>query len=195
MRCSVCAGGSVTVDRRISSTSADLAAPPTVVVDETLTCHGPVYLAATEQGLCRITIPGEDLGELFAWLDRRLPAADVVRSPGALEAAASAIQSFLADGEPLPAMPVDLIGTRFQTAVWQAVLRIPYGETRSYAEIARKVGEPLAARAVGAANAVNPLPFVVPCHRVIGADGSIKGFPGGIVTRRALLELEGWRGA
>ena len=167
----------------------------TVLIDETETCHGPIYLAATEQGLCRITVPGEDLGELFAWIERRLPAADVVRSPGALSEAGSAVQSFLAYGEPLPEMSVDLIGTRFQTAVWRAVLRIPYGETRSYAEIAREIGEPLAARAVGAANAVNPLPFVVPCHRVIGADGSIKGFPGGIVTRRALLELEGWRGA
>ena len=167
----------------------------TVLIDETETCHGPIYLAATAQGLCRITVPGEDLGELYAWLDRRLPAADVVRSPGALAEAGSAIQSFLADGEPLPELPVDLIGTRFQTAVWRAVLGIPYGETRSYAEIAREIGEPLAARAVGAANAVNPLTFVVPCHRVIGADGSIKGFPGGIITRRALLELEGWRRA
>jgi methylated-DNA-[protein]-cysteine S-methyltransferase len=88
-----------------------------------------------------------------------------------------------------------LLGTPFQRAVWQAVLEIPYGETRSYADIARSIGHPLASRAVGAANAVNPLPFVVPCHRVIGADGTIKGFPGGRVTRAMLLQLEAGRTA
>lgn len=84
-------------------------------------------------------------------------------------------------------------GTPFQLAVWQALSRIPYGTTTSYAELARMVGRPKAMRAVGAANGQNPIPIVVPCHRVIGADGSLTGFGGGLASKRALLELEGLR--
>ena len=86
-------------------------------------------------------------------------------------------------------------GTRFQLLVWRALADVPYGETTSYAEIAARVGRPGAARAVGRANGTNPIPIVVPCHRVIGADGSLTGYGGGLDAKRALLELEGWRGA
>ncbi|MEZ5963776.1 MAG: methylated-DNA--[protein]-cysteine S-methyltransferase [Planctomycetota bacterium] len=82
-------------------------------------------------------------------------------------------------------------GTPFQLAVWEALRRIPYGTTTSYAELACAVGRPKAVRAVGAANGHNPIPIVVPCHRVIGADGSLTGFGGGLAAKRALLELEG----
>ena len=167
--------------------------PDRVILQDCATPFGPVFLARTEQGLCRVTVPGETLGDLIAWVERRLPAADIAPADGALADDARAIADFLEDGEPLPPLPVHLLGTAFQRAVWRAVLEIPYGETRSYADIARQIGHPLASRAVGAANAVNPLPFVVPCHRVIGADGTIKGFPGGIVTRAMLLDLEGRR--
>ena len=81
-------------------------------------------------------------------------------------------------------------GTAFQREVLDALLTIPYGETRSYADIARQVGRPRAVRAVGAANGRNPLPIVIPCHRVIGRDGSLTGFGGGLDTKRFLLELE-----
>lgn len=81
-------------------------------------------------------------------------------------------------------------GTAFQREVLDALLTIPYGETRSYADIARQVGRPRAVRAVGAANGRNPLPIVIPCHRVIGSDGSLTGFGGGLDTKRFLLELE-----
>jgi len=82
-------------------------------------------------------------------------------------------------------------GTAFQLATWQALTQIPSGQTISYVELARRVGRPTASRAVGAANGANPLPIVVPCHRVIGADGSLTGFGGGLPAKRALLELEG----
>lgn len=164
---------------------------PLVIVDRTETPYGPIYLAATERGLCRVTIPGETFDTLIAWLERRLPAPDIVDSAGALAGEAAAITNFLEEGTPVPPLPVDLVGTPFQRAVWQAVLDIPFGQTRSYVDIAHQIGHPRASRAVGAANAVNPLPFVVPCHRVIGADGTIKGFPGGIITRSMLLKLEG----
>lgn len=81
-------------------------------------------------------------------------------------------------------------GTPFQLAVWNALRTIPYGETRSYGEVAKLVGRPAAVRAVGAANGANPLPIVVPCHRVIGSNGSLTGFGGGLDLKRRLLELE-----
>ncbi|HET7133769.1 MAG TPA: methylated-DNA--[protein]-cysteine S-methyltransferase [Gammaproteobacteria bacterium] len=81
-------------------------------------------------------------------------------------------------------------GTDFQQAVWNALLAIPYGETRSYGEIARAIGQPTAARGVGAANGSNPIALIVPCHRVIGADGSLTGYGGGLPLKRALLAHE-----
>ena len=88
-------------------------------------------------------------------------------------------------------LPLDLRGTDFQKRCWQELLKIPYGETRSYAEIARAIGNPAAVRAVGLANGQNPIAIIVPCHRVIGSDGSLTGYGGGLETKRKLLELEG----
>jgi methylated-DNA-[protein]-cysteine S-methyltransferase len=90
-------------------------------------------------------------------------------------------------------LPLDFDGTGFQRRVWQALLTIPYGETRSYGQIARQIGEPKAVRAVGAANGRNPISIVVPCHRVIGSSGQLTGFAGGLSTKAQLLTLEGAR--
>ena len=87
----------------------------------------------------------------------------------------------------LPLMPK---GTVFQESVWQALTEIPYGETWSYGQLAAKIGKPKASRAVGAANGMNPIPVIIPCHRVIGASGKLTGFGGGIETKQFLLELE-----
>ena len=87
-------------------------------------------------------------------------------------------------------LPLELVGTPFQRRAWRALATIPYGSTISYGEQARRLGHPRAARAVGAANGRNPIPIVLPCHRVIGADGSLTGFGGGLETKRALLEHE-----
>lgn len=89
------------------------------------------------------------------------------------------------------ALPLAPEGTAFQRGVWEALASIAYGETISYAQLAARVGRPSAMRAVGAANGRNPLPIVLPCHRVIGADGALTGFGGGLPTKRFLLELEG----
>ncbi|HXI11900.1 MAG TPA: methylated-DNA--[protein]-cysteine S-methyltransferase [Thermoanaerobaculia bacterium] len=88
-------------------------------------------------------------------------------------------------------LPLSASGTAFQKSVWMALRAIPYAETRSYGDIARVLGRPSACRAVGRANGANPLPIVVPCHRVIGSDGSFTGFAGGLGVKRYLLELEG----
>ena len=90
-------------------------------------------------------------------------------------------------------VPLDFRGTEFQKSVWQALLTIPFGETRSYGEIARQIGKPSACRAVGAANGKNPISIIAPCHRVIGSTGDLTGFGGGLATKARLLEIE--RGA
>jgi methylated-DNA-[protein]-cysteine S-methyltransferase len=88
-------------------------------------------------------------------------------------------------------LPLDLAGTEFQRLCWQELLRIPFGETRSYGELAQRIGRPAAVRAVGQANHNNPIGVIVPCHRVIGANGSLTGYGGGLPMKRVLLELEG----
>jgi methylated-DNA-[protein]-cysteine S-methyltransferase len=92
-------------------------------------------------------------------------------------------------------LELDLVGTQFQRRVWAALQAIPYGETRSYGEIARQIGSPRAFRAVGLANGHNPIGIIVPCHRVIGSNGSLTGYGGGLDRKRALLELEKSRAA
>lgn len=87
-------------------------------------------------------------------------------------------------------VPLDFRGTPFQRSVWNALLTIPYGETRSYGDIARQIGRPTASRAVGAANGRNPISIIAPCHRVIGTGGALTGFAGGLAAKRYLLELE-----
>jgi len=87
-------------------------------------------------------------------------------------------------------MPYDTVGTEFQKKVWQALLTIPFGETRSYQQIAEQIGNPKAVRAVGAANGKNPLSIMAPCHRVIGSNGKLTGFAGGLTVKAFLLELE-----
>jgi methylated-DNA-[protein]-cysteine S-methyltransferase len=90
-------------------------------------------------------------------------------------------------------LPLAPRGTEFQVAVWNALLEIPYGDTISYSELANRIGKPSAMRAVGAANGANPIPVIIPCHRVIGANGSLTGYGGGIERKQWLLALEGRR--
>lgn len=92
-------------------------------------------------------------------------------------------------------VPLAFDGTAFQKAVWQALLTIPFGETRSYGAIARQIGMPNASRAVGAANRMNPISIIAPCHRVVGSNGALTGFAGGLAAKETLLTLEGWRPA
>jgi methylated-DNA-[protein]-cysteine S-methyltransferase len=119
--------------------------------------------------------------------------ADWSPDPGAFGAAVDQLEAYFA-GELMDFdVELDLRGTEFQRRVWKALLTIPFGETRSYGEIAEQIGAPGAARAVGLANGHNPIAIVVPCHRVIGANGSLTGFGGGLDRKRTLLELENQR--
>jgi methylated-DNA-[protein]-cysteine S-methyltransferase len=100
------------------------------------------------------------------------------------------LQSYFAGERKKFEIPLVLEGTDFQKSVWSALQKIPYGETVSYKELAGKVGNPKAVRAVGAANGANPIPIIIPCHRVVGNDGSLTGFGGGLPLKKRLLELE-----
>ncbi len=108
-----------------------------------------------------------------------------------LEASATQLKEYFAGKRHSFDLPLAAAGTDFQRSVWAALAAIPYGELRSYRDIAHSIAKPKAVRAVGAANGRNPLPIVVPCHRVIGSDGSLTGFAGGLEAKTCLLELEG----
>jgi methylated-DNA-[protein]-cysteine S-methyltransferase len=116
--------------------------------------------------------------------------ADWSPDPRAFDAAAEQLTAYFAGELTDFDIELELHGTEFQRRVWQALRTIPYGETRSYGEIAEQIGAPGSARAVGWANGHNPIAIVVPCHRVIGANGSLTGFGGGLDRKRALLGLE-----
>ena len=144
---------------------------------------GPLFLAGTEDALTSIWLPsGRDrrLEPEPDWVESRAPFAEAVRQLDAYFA--GRLRQF-----DLRLAPK---GTAFQRRVWQALLDIPYGETTSYGELARRIGRPAAFRAVGAANGQNPLSIVVPCHRVIGSNGQLVGYGGGLPAKSTLLALE-----
>ncbi len=120
----------------------------------------------------------------------RLPAATVRDDHPVLRDATTQIGEYLAGARTAFALPLAPRGTDFQRAVWRALDAIPYGETRSYADIACTIGRPTAVRAVGAANGRNPISIVTPCHRVIGRSGALTGFAGGLAAKQHLLALE-----
>jgi methylated-DNA-[protein]-cysteine S-methyltransferase len=120
----------------------------------------------------------------------RLPGVEWVAERAPFEPVLDQLREYFAGARCSFDLPLAPEGTEFQRAVWRALLDIPYGETLSYGELACRIGNPRASRAVGLANGANPLPIVVPCHRVIGADGSLTGFGGGLAIKQRLLGLE-----
>jgi AraC family transcriptional regulator of adaptative response/methylated-DNA-[protein]-cysteine methyltransferase len=152
---------------------------------------GRLLVAATPRGVCRISL-GDDATPLEADLVAEFPAARVRKDrPGeSLERWVSAILAYLDGSEPSLDLPLDIRATAFQRRVWQELQRIPYGETRSYTDVARRIGQPKATRAVARACASNPAALVIPCHRVVREDGDLGGFRWGIERKRALLERE-----
>ena len=148
---------------------------------------GRLTLVASDDGLAGILWENERRGRVRLQARRgRRPASGAGRDQRQLtEYFAGRRQAF--------SLKLDFNGTAFQKQVWNALLTIPFGETRSYGEIARQIGRPAAARAVGAANGKNPVSIVAPCHRVIGSTGTLTGFAGGLEAKARLLALEGAR--
>ena len=153
-----------------------------VVTDSPL---GPLLVAATTRGICRLTFD-EDEGALR----RRFPNAEIRSDDGTIAPLVRGALAAIEHPESAPDLPIDVRGTAFQEAVWRELRKIPLGETRSYADIARAVGDPNATRAVGTANGSNPVAVLVPCHRVIRSDGTLGGYAGGLDRKKKLLAAE-----
>jgi len=144
---------------------------------------GTLLIAGNEQAILRIEFAknGKAQKPDAGWVESaRGPVAEAIRQ----------LREYFAGRRNEFDLPLAPEGTEFQRTVWQRLQEIPYGETISYGELAKRVGNPKASRAVGAANGQNPIPIVIPCHRVIGANGKLTGFGGGLPTKEALLGLE-----
>lgn len=152
------------------------------------TALGEVLVAATERGVCSVAL-GDDAEALEAALRHEYPAATVERHDDELRGWAGTVVARMA-GHETERLPLDVRGTTFQWRVWEALQRIPRGSTRTYAEIARELGQPSAARAVARACAANPVALVIPCHRVVRGDGGLAGYRWGVERKRELLEEE-----
>ena len=142
---------------------------------------GPLVIGVSEKGLVVLGFDRGYLGAKFAWVESRERTARYVHE----------LKEYFAGKRQTFDFPLDLRGTEFQLRCWKALLNIPYGQTRTYGEIAREVGCPRGFRAVGTANHDNPIAIVVPCHRVIASNGSLQGYGGGLENKRWLLDLEG----
>ncbi len=151
---------------------------------------GRFRIASTEAGLAYVELPHSSGRGMRDWMERYVPDRRCVDEIGPNRAAIEQILEYLASERTQFDVPLDLRGTSFQRAVWDALLEIPYGESRSYADVARAVGRPKAQRAVGSANNANPVALIVPCHRVIAADGSLGGYGGGLELKARLLAME-----
>jgi AraC family transcriptional regulator of adaptative response/methylated-DNA-[protein]-cysteine methyltransferase len=148
-----------------------------------------MLVAATTRGICAVYF-GEDAA-LVQELREEYPRAVLVRADDGLRSTASTIRDYLGSSGPHRLdLPIDVQATAFQSRVWKALREIPYGQTRSYAQIAEAIGEPRAVRAVARACATNPVAVVVPCHRVVRSDGTLGGYRWGVQRKRAVLDRE-----
>lgn len=152
---------------------------------------GRLLVAATPKGLCMVSISRSDR-ELESRLRSSFPTATVKRDDRAMSSMRRNVERRISGKDLDQKLPLDLHGTPFQVEVWKEMLRIPAGRTRSYGEVARNIGRPKAFRAVAQACGANPIPVVVPCHRVVASNG-LGGYTGGIEKKIALLAAEGVR--
>jgi O-6-methylguanine DNA methyltransferase len=160
-----------------------------VVVSSVHSPWGEIWLASTAKGLCGILLRG-GREALEVRVRSRTGLSTFHEDPKAHAAATEQIEQYFRGERKQFQLPLDLRGTSFQQQVWKALQQIPYGETRSYGEIAVAVGNLRAVRAVGQANGRNPVPLIVPCHRVIRSNGKLGGFGGGLDLKETLLALE-----
>ena len=149
-----------------------------------------LYVAKTAKGLCYVGSPGQSYAELENWVQKRFPQATLLENEGALHPYLDELHEYFEGTRRTFSLPVDVKGTAFQLAIWEALNQIPYGKTSSYSDIARIIQKPNAVRAVGTAIGANPVLITVPCHRVIGKNGGITGYRGGVEMKQFLLQLE-----
>ncbi|MFE5324511.1 methylated-DNA--[protein]-cysteine S-methyltransferase [Paenibacillus sp. NPDC056579] len=150
-----------------------------------------MHIAATEKGLCYVNSPFGPFSMMADWLQKHYPGCTLVRDDDRMQRYSDELTQYLQGASKHFELPLDLHGTPFQRSVWTALLDIPRGATCSYSDIAESIGKGNAVRAVGAAIGANPALMVVPCHRVIGKNGALTGYRGGMEVKAELLRLEG----
>jgi O-6-methylguanine DNA methyltransferase len=151
---------------------------------------GELTLVASERGLFYVFLPASGRGMTGVLLRKTFPGVRLVKDEVRLAEPIRQIREYFTGRRKAFSVRLDLQGTEFQKKVWNALAEVPYGKTESYAGIARRIRNPHAARAVGAACGANPIPILIPCHRIVGRDGSLTGFAGGLRMKEKLLELE-----
>jgi len=152
---------------------------------------GNLMIASNNKGICKLSTTREDEGEVRRWLNGCYPGIPQLVDSAAHEQVIAELKAYFAGQLQQFNVPLDLRGTTFQLTAWQALLDIPYGEVRSYQQQAIALGNSKAVRAVGGANNKNPIAIIVPCHRVIGKNGALVGYGGGLEMKEYLLNLEG----
>lgn len=152
---------------------------------------GRIYIASTEKGVCKVSVPKETRKDFFEWIEQHFDLDDVVDDRSHNRESIDQLNRYFNGRLVKFTVPLDLMGTPFQIRVWKELLKIPYGTTITYKQLTRRVSAGSAFQAVGRANAANPVPIIVPCHRVLGSDGSLVGYACGIKTKEFLLRLEG----
>ena len=152
---------------------------------------GTFILGALGGRLCYVGLPGDGKEKGLVSFCKKWHLKPVEYKEGILNKTAAQLDEYLTKQREYFDIPLEFFGTHFQVSVWKGFLKIPYGRTKTYGEIAAAIGKPTAPRAVGSAAHSNPLAIVVPCHRIIGKDGSLVGFGGGLNMKRHLLLLEG----
>ena len=162
-----------------------------IVVAPVNTALGAFGALLTPLGLQKLTYPDEPLETLHIWARKHYPQANIVAADSRLQALSEQLTAYFQGDLREFDFPLDLAGTPFQKEVWNALQKIGYGETRTYGQLAAALGRPAASRAVGAANGANPIPILVPCHRVIGSNNKLIGYGGGLALKKRLLETEG----
>ncbi|MGG1674761.1 methylated-DNA--[protein]-cysteine S-methyltransferase [Neobacillus sp. NRS-1170] len=149
-----------------------------------------INIAASEKGLCYVGSQNKPFEELSVWAEKRFPGSPLVEDGKKLEPYAAELIEYFEGKRKNFSVPFDYHGTEFQVAVWNALCEIPFGETKTYSDIANYIHKPAAVRAVGAAIGANPVLITVPCHRVVGKNGSLTGYRGGLEMKTHLLDLE-----
>ena len=167
--------------------------PDTLTLDRIETPIGTALVVTDDAGVLRAFNWTDYEPAMLKWIAKRYPKARLVEGQGPLRPAFAAY--FAGDRDAFASVAWEGVGTPFQRKVWKALCDIPAGETISYSTLAERIGRPTAVRAVGLANGSNPVALIVPCHRVIGANGSLTGYGGGLHRKRWLLEHEGARPA
>lgn len=152
--------------------------------------HWKLYIAATCRGLCYVGSQNKDFEELSSWTKKRFPGSILVEDEHKLEPFRRELIEYLNGERKAFTIPIDFHGTAFQQSVWNALCAVPYGATQSYSDIAEFIQNPSAVRAVGSAIGANPILIAIPCHRIVGKNGKLTGYRGGLDMKTQLLELE-----